>query len=124
MIDKTMVKARRAIESMYDGACTIYATEHVTDPVTHVTSPERVAQCENKPCHLSFESINSAQDGGGAAIISQAVKLFCAPDLDIKPGSVIEVTQNGRTDKYKRSGKSAVYATHQEISLVLSDKYA
>lgn len=115
---------RKAIESGYDGICTVYEYQSITDPETHFTSQEEVVQYENKPCHLSFESISSAQDGGGAAVISQAVKLFCAPELDIKPGSVIEVTQAGHTETYKRSGKGAVYASHQEIPLVLDDKYA
>ena len=39
------------------------------------------------------------------------------PEVYVPPGSVIEVTQNGITRKYKHSGISAVYTNHQEIVL-------
>jgi hypothetical protein len=56
--------------------------------------------------------------------MSQFTILFIRPDLEINPGSIIEVTQNGRTTKYKRSGKPAVYTYHQEIRLTLYEEYA
>lgn len=125
MISRAAARAaRRAIEGMYDGICTIYEYQSVTDRETHLTHKKRVAVYEEKPCHLSYQNISSAQEGSGAAVISQAVTLFCAPELDIRPGSAIEVTQNGRTEMYKRSGKGAVYDGHQEVPLELEDSYA
>jgi hypothetical protein len=54
----------------------------------------------------------------------QTIKLFIRSDLDIKPGSLIEVTQNNVTTKYKRASQSAVYSNHQEITLELYEDYA
>lgn len=46
-------------------------------------------------------------------------KLFISPDVAIKAGSKIIVTQHGRTTEYSNSGVPAVYPTHQEIMLTL-----
>ena len=54
----------------------------------------------------------------------QTIKLFIAPEIDIKPGSKIDVTHLGVTTSYKRSGNPAVYHTHQEIMLELWENYA
>lgn len=116
--------ARKAIESCYDGICTIYRYKNVTDAGTCITEQKKEILYEAKPCHLSYETITSAEEGSGAAAISQAVKLFCAPELCIEPGCRIEVVQAGRTEIYERSGKGAVYSTHQEVLLKLSDQYA
>jgi len=43
--------------------------------------------------------------------------LFINPDIKIKPGSIIEVTQYGATRKFIRSGEPFIYETHQEIVL-------
>ena len=47
------------------------------------------------------------------------MKLFISPDVLIKAGSKIIVTQHGRTTEYSNSGVPAVYPTHQEIMLTL-----
>ena len=50
--------------------------------------------------------------------------LFIRPDLEIKEGSVIEITQNGVTNRYKRASKPAVYTRHQEVALELYEDNA
>ena len=50
--------------------------------------------------------------------------LFVRPDLKIKAGSVIEVSQNAVTTKFRRSGKPTVYTNHQEIKLTLYEDNA
>ena len=54
----------------------------------------------------------------------QATKLFISPDITIKPGSKITVTQTGVTTEYTGSGVPAVYPTHQEIMLELFESWA
>lgn len=115
---------RKAVESRYDGRCTIYGYKNVEDKDTHLTSQQKVIFYEEQSCHLSYETVTAAEEGSGAAKISQAAKLFCAPELVIAPGSCIVITQAGHTEMYERSGKGAVYETHQEIPLRLSEKYA
>lgn len=113
--------ARKAIESTYTGLLTVTEYQAVKDPVTHITKNQKVVVLENQPCKMSFETITTAIQTETAAVISQAVKLFVSPDVTIKAGSMITVTQNGVTTEYTSSGVPAIYPTHQEIMLELSD---
>ncbi|BBM48390.1 hypothetical protein JMUB3933_1906 [Leptotrichia wadei] len=56
--------------------------------------------------------------------MSQVVTLFISPEVYIPPGSMIEVTQNNVTKRYKHSGISAVYTNHQEIVLEVEQEKA
>ncbi len=74
---------------------------------------------KNKKCRISFEDIYVNTQTDTEAKKVQKIKLFIAPELEIKPGSLIIVTGRGRTTKYKNSGEPAVYDTHQEIIIEL-----
>lgn len=112
-----VVKVRKALEKAYVGTFTV--TEH-----TKIIKPNKttgfvdVDVLSEQPCRLSFSSIPSATDGS-VAEITQTVKLFFAPEITVKEGSKITVTQNGVTTEYKQSGTTAVYDTHKEINLEL-----
>ena len=118
-----MNRARQAIESRYNGICTVYEYMSVKDEVTKLTEQKEVATLENQPCKLSYEKIN-ATDTNGAAIQSMGTKLFISPEVEIKPGSKVVVTQNGVTTEFSNSGKPAIYTNHQEIMLKLFENYA
>jgi hypothetical protein len=109
---------------LWTGRCTILEYENVTDPETFQTSKREVIVVEDEPCRVSFSSEAVTNPSTGVAEMSQFTVLFIRPDLEIDPGSIIEVTQNGRTTKYKRSGKPALYTNHQEIKLTLYEEYA
>lgn len=104
---------------LWTGKCTIYEYQDVTDPETYQTTQQEVPVLVDEPCRLSYNHEQSTNIQSGAAVVSQSITLFIRPDLVIKPGSVIEVTQHGVTDKYKGSGKPAVYSNHQQIILQL-----
>lgn len=114
-----LVKARKAIESFYDGKCTI--TEHQKVKLANKsTGFEDVVVLEDEPCRLSFKSVTATnQTDTAASTVVQVTKLFLAPEIEVKPGSKLTVTQNDVTTEYQNSGKPAVYATHQEIILEL-----
>lgn len=116
--------ARKAIESTYFGLVTVSEYQKVKDPLTALTSYKEVVVLENQPCKLSFESITTAVQTEAATTISQATKLFISPDITIKPGSKLTVTQTGVTTAYTGSGVPAVYPTHQEIMLELFESWA
>lgn len=109
---------------LWTGRCNIFEYRDVIDPDTFQTSQEEVAVVEDEPCRVSFSSEAVTDPNTGLAEMSQFTVLFIRSDLEIDPGSIIEVTQNGRTTKYKRSGKPAVYTKHQEIRLTLYEEYA
>lgn len=114
-----MVKARKAIGSLYVGTCTISEKKKVKKE-NHSTGFSEVVVLENQPCRLSFSTINSTTPTEtGASSVSQTVKLFIAPEIEVKPGSKLTICQNGITTDYKSSGEPAFYVTHQEIILEL-----
>ncbi|MBQ4541842.1 MAG: hypothetical protein IJA23_03205, partial [Clostridia bacterium] len=104
-----MVKARKAIESLYDGKCTI--TEHQkVQKENKSTGFQDVIVQEEIPCRLSFKTVNNANQTETAASIVQITKVFLAPEIQVKPGSKLTITQNGVTTDYKSSGEPAFYS--------------
>lgn len=114
---------RKAIESTYIDSCNIYEKQEVINPITHVSEFNEILVHENKQCRVSFSNITVTGDND-AATQTQIVKLFIAPEINIKAGSKIAITHLGNTIDYKRSGVPAIYSTHQEIVLDLFDRYA
>lgn len=117
-----VVKVRKALEKGYTGTFTVTEHQKITKP-NHTTGFADVVVLENQPCRLSFSSSPSVKDGD-VPEIGQTVKLFFAPEIDVKEGSKVTVTQNGVTTEYKRSGTVAVYPTHKEIIMELFDKWS
>ncbi|MBP3037982.1 hypothetical protein J9303_00475 [Bacillaceae bacterium Marseille-Q3522] len=114
------MNARRwAIERLYKGQMTVIAD--VLVKVGSVTETVPTAVIENEKCRLSQKTITATGDGeyGDVFYVS---KLFCAPELEIPPGSKIVITQSGVTLHFKRSGESMTYDTHQEIILARDEK--
>ena len=109
---------------LWVGRCTISEYQEVTDKNTWQTKHELVAVVENEPCRLSHTREGTVEVADGAPRVAQTIVLFIRPDLTIKEGSVIEVTQRGVTNKYKRASKPAVYTNHQEVALELYEDHA
>ena len=115
MVDE-LKQAREAIQSMWTGICNIFGFKNSKNKYGTVVSEVKELY-KNIPCRLSFKNISQTEQTESMAKTSQVVKLFIAPEVYVPPGSVIEVTQNGITRKYKHSGISAVYTNHQEMIL-------
>jgi len=116
---KARERARKAIESTYEGICSIVEYGDIFDEQTKITSQGEIVVLEGQPCKLSFETISAANQSDTAASVSQRTKLFVSPKIIVDPGSKIVVTQNGVTTEYSASGEAAVYFSHQEIMLEL-----
>jgi len=120
-----MVSAKRkAIESLYTAICTVSEYKEVLNAVTKITKHDEDVVLTNQPCKLSFERINSTNQTDTAALLTQSAKLFIAPEIVIKPGSKLTITQNGRTADYCSSGEPAIHSSHQEIILDLFKGWA
>lgn len=111
--------AKKAIESTYEGVCTVIERRDVRNETTKITHKTEVTVIENQPCKLSFEKLNTVVQTESAAAISQSTKLFISPEIVISGGSKIIVEQDGKKAEYSASGEPAVYPTHQEIMLEL-----
>lgn len=109
------------LKRLWIGKCTVYEYQTLTNPTTHQSIQSLVPVLVNEPCRLSYRYEQSTNIQNGTAVVSQSITLFIRPDLMIKPGSVIEVTQHGRTTKFKGAGKPAVYTNHQELIMELAD---
>ena len=113
-----VVVVRKAIEMTYIGTCTI--TEHQkVKKENKSTGFSDVVVLENQPCKLSYEKVTNNNQTESAAALIQTAKLFIAPEIQVKPGSKLTISQNGRTIDFKNSGEPAIYQTHQEIVLEL-----
>jgi len=116
--------ARKAIEATYFGSLSVTEQRKVRDEKSKLTKTELVVVLENQPCKLSFETVKATAASDTAAAVTQITKLFVSPEISIKPGSKITVTQDGMTTDYTHSGVPAIYPTHQEILLELFERWA
>ena len=122
MVDE-LKQARESIQSMWTGICNIFGFKNSKNKYGTVVSEVKELY-KNIPCRLSFKNISQTEQTESVAKTSQVVKLFIAPEVYVPPGSIVEVTQNGVTRKYKHSGISAVYTNHQEIILDVEQEKA
>ena len=118
---KNPIPKTDALKLLWIGECTILEYQEVTDAVTHQTVNRLVPLVESEPCRLSYsnEQVTNLQDG--VAKVEQTIKLFIRPDLKIKAGSVIKVTQHSQSNKYRRASEPAIYTNHQEVVLELDE---
>lgn len=113
-----MLAARKAIESQYDGKCNIIEHKEKLKENSNITHFVEEVVKEDQPCKISFEEVYVNTETDTDTKVITKIKLFIAPEINIRPGSKIIVTQRDRTTEYKNSGEPAVYDTHQEIMLV------
>lgn len=122
---KAFAFARKKVESLYIGTCSVYVLDTVRDPDTKQSKQTERLLFENQACRISFESNDTTIKSNDTVYEKpQSIKLFIAPELIVNAGSKIVVTQNGRTETYKSSGVPRVYVTHQEIALELFERWA
>ena len=101
--DSTRIAVRNAIESTYDGICSVVEFQEITDELTHITSQREVTVLENVPCRISFENIRQTEQTEMANSKSQTVKLFVSPEINIRAGSKVIVEQNGVSTAFVRA---------------------
>ena len=125
MLQKTKMVARQYFEKLYDCKCDIVEYKEI-QKANKSTNFDEVKTLENQPCKISYESIstiNVIDNNGAKTPIS--TKLFISPDIEIKTGSKIIVTNSlNEVIEYKSSGKPAKYDTHQEIMLELFEGWS
>lgn len=122
-----MVSAqRKALERLWKDRCSVFVRKKVTDPTTKLTDFVETPLLQDQPCKLSFETLTSSS-GDPVAAITQTVKLFLSPDVEIPAGCKIVVTRFNDLERkftYSKSGEAGVFANHQEILLELFRGYA
>lgn len=122
-IDKSRLKAKMALEKLYEDTCNIYTYEKITDVNTGITRQIKKIYLKNVSCRMSFSNFPSTTDDEQAKL-TQSIKLFLPSDILIKAGSYVSICRQGLITDYVCSGKPAIYKTHQEINLELYKDYA
>ena len=113
------------IKSLWRGKCTVTVRNNdTTNENTGRVVEGEVDTYTDEPCRISFDTVNATQPENNAANIVQSITLFIDCAVVIPEGSKITVTQNGVTAVYEKSGKPAVYSTHQEIPLEIFKGWA
>ena len=120
---KALQSARKSVEQMYTGTCDVWSYEQYTKD-NGATGNKEVKLFEQQPCRLSYSSNTSAEPSSTLSDVRQDITLFIAPELAIKPGSKIIVTQAGKTAEYKSSGDPKMYESHQEVALEIAKEWA
>ena len=123
ILDKSRLKAKMAIEKLYEDTCNIYTYEKITEANTGITKQVKKIYLENISCRMSFSNFPSTTNDEQAKL-TQSIKLFLPSDILIKAGSYVSICRQGLTTDYVCSGKPAIYKTHQEINLELYKDYA
>lgn len=116
--------ARKAIESQYIGVCDIIEYVKQVNAETKINERAEKVVLKKQPCRVSFSKLSNTKESDTRDAANQEIKLFISPDIVIKQGSKIIVTQEGRTIEYSNSGLPAIYHTHQEIVLILFKGWA
>ncbi|WP_434302653.1 hypothetical protein [Clostridium botulinum] len=123
-IEKARKQARKAIESLYDCTCSIYKYEKYKDSVTKETKTgiNPIPKYEKQSCKVSKQSLSKNNQTDTVNKVLYELKLFIAPELEIRQGDILEVTNIlGVKTKYK-AGEGFPYYTHKEVILNKEDK--
>lgn len=107
---------RRAVERLYDGRATVEEARKEKN-AKNITTLLWAVVAKDVPCRVSYKTLAPAGRSDTVDSIAQTITLFTAPEIAIKPGSRVTVTQRGRTMRFACSGIPAVYDSHQEIPL-------
>jgi hypothetical protein len=119
MTIKNPIPVNNILATLWIGTATISEYQEVTDPNTFQTTTKLVPVIQDEPCRLSYSALPITDIETGLPQVKQETTLFIRPDIIINPGSVIEITQRGRTNKYKQTAEPAIYTNHQEIKVSL-----
>jgi hypothetical protein len=117
-------KQKEALQSLWNGTCSIYVQKEYQNPITKRTEFGEIAVCENEPCKLSYMALASTSEKDDVTTVNQVPKLFLSNAIDVLAGSKIIVTQNGKTITFEKSGEPAIFSNHQELTLQLFKGFA
>lgn len=120
MANEGVVRAhRRAIERTYTGRMSIREVVNIVENSETLDRWETVQK--DLPCFLDRSQVNAASNDGTKSSLKQQLRLVCAPEVEIKPGSRIKVEQHNMMIEFNYSGRPFIYPTHQELFIEDSD---
>ncbi len=112
------VKAERtAIEATYTDICDI--VREMEKEVDFINRRIDETVYSKIPCALVMGN-SPTESTDTAAFLNYTAKVFMPPEIEVLPGDKIILTRYKRTVEYTNAGRTAIYATHQEVAVVES----
>lgn len=108
---------REFTESLYTGTMNVIQNQWVKDEDTGIKYEEWVTIYENIPCRMTKQEIEPSENR--PKTFYKKITVDCAPEIDLPEGSKFEITFNGRTETYERSGTTSIYSDHQRIDMII-----
>lgn len=114
---------RRHIESYYNRECDIYEYRGEADE-DGITLTKPVKAMEGIKCRVVKKGMHIAEENGAISATKLRVRLLYSPEINIKPGSVVEIKNGGGSERYKCSGLPFIYDSHAEAELMAEQEWA
>lgn len=112
---------REAIESIYHHRMTVYRNENVYNPETGFDEQQWVPYIIDEPCRASTQLVEPTE--GRPEEHNKKLRLHCAPELVIEPGSRIDITfYHDVHQSFRHVSSSRNYSDHQVILMRRFDK--
>ena len=83
-IELAKQQARKTIESTYDCKCDIIEHQAIKNTINKRTEYQEKTVLEKEPCRISYKTISNANETENESNVTQIVKLFIAPEIQIK----------------------------------------
>lgn len=97
------------LERLYDGTATVYGYAYVNTGHGAKVKDSNLSQIyQSIPCRLSYDRKEIVNTDAFGTVVQEIV-LFMDPSYSIEPGAVIDVTQDGNTQRFECAGLPAVY---------------
>lgn len=111
------------LRGLYDGVCTVYASEPEKGDIGWTTESEKTVVYEDIPCHLAY-AVTPTVGEDLLGMVKAEFVLFLGAEYEILPGSEVLVCQCGKEFRLRLCGVARVYAMHREIRAALVDEVA
>lgn len=82
--NEEILKARQVIQKMYDCKCNIVEHQAIKNNINKRTEYQEIIVLENQPCRISYKTITNTNETENESNVTQIVKLFLAPEIQIK----------------------------------------
>ena len=116
-------RQQRALQKLWTDRCTVIVRVKKKDEQSKLTDFVEETLFEEEPCKLSFESLSTTGEGNVPSL-GQGAKLFMSNEIEVRAGSKIIVTRQGKRFTFARSGEPGWFTWHQEINLELWKRWA
>lgn len=85
LTEQEVLRVRQAIENTYDCLCDVIEYKSAKNNVNKRTEYKEETILEKQPCRVSYKTITNTNQSETENSVTQIIKLFIAPEINIKP---------------------------------------